>query len=212
MAREQFMAGRATLFASDGSQIYSDAQHAAQLKRLWDELDTAIGPAQEQADRIIKEQEAVATSLRDGDLLEFLSPAQTSLAASRAGFVHGDVQRMKPEQLATKLRAVLATGDKPSRYLWHRELCAVLAEWMDGADRGTKPPLSMEARQEIGKLLEGLADAVRGSDGKEKLARAEGLLKKARAIRKTSAMLYDEAHDFAERERRDLLRRGLYLP
>jgi hypothetical protein len=82
----------------------------------------------------------------------------------------------------------------------------------DQAARDGQPAaLSLEQRQELGRLVEELLAKVRGPQGKQKAEQAQALLERAKELPQRAVAVHDLAHGSAvERERDPLLATGLY--
>jgi hypothetical protein len=75
----------------------------------------------------------------------------------------------------------------------------------------TSADLSLEQRQELGRMVEELLAKVRGPQGTQKAEQAQALLERAKQLRQRAVAAHDKAHGSAvERERERLLATSNY--
>ena len=197
-AEADFERGKAALYRADGQQRYGAAEHAERLGALQSTVDEAVGAAQEASDAIVAEQRTILLQLQEGDPLDHLSATEQTAAA----------------ELVARCQTALATGDKATQYLLARYVGRrVRAADQAARDRqpATRADLSVEQRQQLGRLVEELLAKVRGPEGKQKAEQAQALLERAQELRWRSIEVYDAAHGSrVDRERERLLSTGLY--
>ena len=131
-AAERFTQQQASLLRPDGTPKYAPAEHEERIKGLLAEYDAVGADVAADADEAIAEVEQDLAKLDGADPIDTLKPDELARAASLAVFVDQDTDRLPPEQLAKRARAVLAGTDRAQAFVWFR----ALERWL-AARRGT---------------------------------------------------------------------------
>ena len=140
---------RRELYRSDGTKLYSDAEHderrAALRAPIWD----AFANQEAEYDRQIAEAKHTLEALSVDDPLDVLDAAQLQKAQALAAFYQDDADRLSPAQLAQRIRAAIAQQDRVkmallARYGRRRDE-AMVAAWT--ARPGGQGPSDVEARE-----------------------------------------------------------------
>ena len=131
-AAERFRSQEASLLRPDGSKVYGDAEHQERMQALLAEYDAVGNDVVNDAEEAIAEAEQEIARLDGADPIDTLKPDELARAASLAVFVDQDVDRLPPEQIVKRARAVLAGTDRAQAFVW---FCAL--ERRLSARRGT---------------------------------------------------------------------------
>ena len=153
-------------------------------------------PETRAADRIINEQRTILLQLQEGDPLDHLTASEQTAAAARKAFVQEDAETLPPAELLARCQTALAGGDKATQYLLARYVGRRVRAADQAARDGqpaTRADLSVEQRQQLGRLVEELLTKVRGPEGARKAEQAQELLTKAQELRKRSMAVHDKA-------------------
>jgi len=118
-AREKEKAAKAGLTVNN-QRMYADDVHAERVTAIEAERRQAIAAVKSEVQRRVSEIE-VELLPTDADPVTSLKGDDLTRAAAIAGFIKEDIER---GDIAAKLRAVIRTGDKPTRIVWHRYLSA----------------------------------------------------------------------------------------
>lgn len=166
----EYESGYARLFrdAERRRRLYSDAEHEERVLALQRqrsrELDTVI----EEVRQAVAEAEREAAVLENGDPTAFLSAEELATAGVKREFVGDDVWSAPEEQLAGKLRTVLAEGNRSSTFLYWR---AALGRY----DALGQP-------QDLREVLSEMRDAVAGPERLAGVERARATIEEAAGV------------------------------
>ena len=115
-----FEAAKAKLYTADGHPIFQAEQQAKRLAEALAPLqaitETAVSVAKGNAQWALSRKETLLNSDPAADL----APADLAAAAQRATFTKEDVAHMSFPELAARVRAAVALGDKPGVFLLAR--------------------------------------------------------------------------------------------
>ena len=116
-AREKEKAAKAGLMVNN-QRMYTDDVHAERVKTIETERRQAVGAVTTEVQRRVQE---IGEQLlpADTDPLTTLAADDLAKASALAPFVKEDIER---GDFTPKLRAVLKSGDKPTRAVWLRYL------------------------------------------------------------------------------------------
>ena len=106
-ARQTFEQGRTRLFGPDGSQIYSDAEHALRLGCLRSERNSAPQQIERQATEEIFTARNGPTTFSDGDPTILLTTEKFERANLRTAVFLHNVASLTREDLISRFEAVL---------------------------------------------------------------------------------------------------------
>ena len=106
-ARQTFEQGRTRLFGPDGSQVYSDAEHALRLGCLRSERNSAPQQIERQATEEIFTARNGPTTFSEGDPTILLTTEKFERANLRAAVILDNVASLTREELISRLEAVL---------------------------------------------------------------------------------------------------------
>ena len=107
-AAERVTQQQASLLRPDGTPKYAPAEHEERTKGLLAEFDSVGADVTADAEEAIRETEQEIARIDGADPIDTLKPDELARAASLAVFVDLDVDRLLPEQLVKRARAVLA--------------------------------------------------------------------------------------------------------
>jgi len=155
-AESRYQSQEATLLRSDGTTKYTPEEHAERVKALLAEYDATAESIGETAALAIARAEQDLARLAGADPLDALTPDELARASGLKPFVDEDAASLPPEQLAARIRGVLARGDKAASVAWLRGLDRRLRA--DSERRGgvAAPPATLElhaVRQELADLF-----------------------------------------------------------
>ena len=155
-AAETVEAGKAKRYRRDGSKVYSDQEHEQRLQGLLAQFDAVGADVTADAEEAIRETEQEIARIDGADPIDSLKPDELARAASLAVFVDQDVDRLLPEQLAKRARAVLAGTDRAQAFVWFRALERRLAARRGTG--GTPDPATLELLEVRRELAERFSD------------------------------------------------------
>lgn len=110
----------AALYRGDGSKVYGEEEHAERLAAITSRRDETIAGLVEQAERATSEARARVENIENRDPLDRLSEDELARAGSRRAFVKEDAEDLPMDELAKRVQAATADGDKAVRALWGR--------------------------------------------------------------------------------------------
>jgi len=209
MAGERAEAEKAALYRPDGSKMFGEEEHAERSAGIAEGVARVAGEVRAGADRIVEETRADLDAILYADPTEDLSAEELERANARARFVREDCETLEPDELARRIRGVLAGGDKAMTWLYSRYAKVRHGRELDATlDR----PLAAEEAAALGELRDALpaleerlrdpAKERRRQGAEKELAAAERL--KFHALRRRS-----EADGTDERARADQRASGL---
>jgi hypothetical protein len=119
-ATTAFETAKSKLYTADGQPIFAPAEQekrmGAALQALQASTETAVSIAKNNAQWAIGRKEVLLNSDPAADL----APPDLAAASQRAMFVREDVANMTFPELAARIRATAANGDKPGVFLLAR--------------------------------------------------------------------------------------------
>ena len=151
-AAERFKEQEAGLLRPDGTPKYAPAEHEERVKGLLAEYDSVGAAVTADAEAAIAEAEREIARIDGADPIDTLKPDELARAASLAVFVDQDVDRLLPEQLAKRARAVLAGTDRAQAFVWARAIERRLAARRGGG--GTPDPTAKDRRRTLEQRVE----------------------------------------------------------
>jgi len=178
---ERVAAARVKLVRSDGSAVYSPAEHqereAAILADAGAAYDAETARHLAMADDAREKAEAELARLAGADGWEALTDAERQAASARQPFLREDVEGGRPEQIVRQARAALAAGDKAAAYV----LARYVRRRVEGGDTGRNGELAGALRD---------LEAVFGdpAERSEKRRRLERKVEAAKALKGTVSM------------------------
>jgi hypothetical protein len=110
----------ATLYREDGSKVYGEEEHAERLALITSRRDADIAGLVEQAERATSEAQARVENIENRDPLDRLSEDELQRAGGRRAFVKEDAEDLPLGELAKRITAATASGDKAMIALWSR--------------------------------------------------------------------------------------------
>jgi hypothetical protein len=115
----------AALYRSDGSQVYSDSEHAAREAELRRQFDAELVAIEGSIEEHIARAEEELLRLDHGDPAAALSTEELQRASALTTFVSDAVYRIEDhDALANRTRAVIASGDRTAMFLYAHHLRA----------------------------------------------------------------------------------------
>jgi hypothetical protein len=136
-------------------KLYSDDEHRERERALRQERSRKLDEVIEEIRQLVAEAEQEIRQLEDGDPTAFLSAEELGAAAVRKEFIADDARSLPEGRLMTRLRSVLASGDR----------VAIFCYWRAAEGRAAELD-SRDLRGVLGEMRDMLA-------GPERLARAE---------------------------------------
>jgi hypothetical protein len=170
-AAERFEAARAKLYRSDGQPIYGPEEHRQRLDALLGEFDAVGAAVTGAAEEAIAEAEGKLAILEGGDPLDGLKPDELDRANRLAAFIREDAEALPHGELAKRLRAVLAAGDRPKALLWARYLDKRLEA--ERGRPGTSSPDVVAVFEAARELRASVADP-KAAEAREEAGRRKG--------------------------------------
>lgn len=161
---------RAALLRPDGTPRYAAVELAEREAAINASLEAAMTRVTAVADAAIEAARRTLVMIDGADPLDRLTPAEQERAATRQGFLAVDVAELPPEELAKRIRAALASNDKPALFLYARHLPHRLE---------ATPPVS---RQELLQLTHELTERLADPQAKAKREKAERWLSAAQVL------------------------------
>ena len=155
-AAERFAQQQASLLRPDGTPKYAAAEHQERVGALLAEYDSVGADVTAEAEEAIRETEQEIARIDGADPIDSLKPDELARAASLAVFVDQDVDRLLPEQLAKRARAVLAGTDRAQAFVWFGALERRLAARRGTG--GTPEPATLELFEVRRELAERFSD------------------------------------------------------
>ena len=122
-AQAEYERGHDRLFrdAERRQRIYSDEEHERRVLALRRTRSEALDEVIEEARQVVAAAEREVAAFEGGaDPTALLDHEELAVASARRGFVSDDVWSLPEDQLANKLRTVLARGDRPSIFVYWR--------------------------------------------------------------------------------------------
>lgn len=176
-AMREFEDSKAKLYRADGTQLYGPEEHKERMKEIVWLRDASLDRLKEEAGREAEAAEAEAAALRVPDLTAALvTTDETTRAANRYTFISEEVAEMDAARLQDRVKAVIASGDKPSLLAHARAIRKKAAKEharrVSAARRGGASSTHIAPSGELEKLAEALEERLLGSSRKEKIEAA----------------------------------------
>lgn len=121
-AAERLTAARAKLTRRDGSPFFGPQEHQEREAALLATFDADVQRIADEAARDIVSAEKTFALLAGADPLDRLSVSERADAASLKAFIDEDVTTLSPDELTTRITAIVAAGDRVRAVLYHRAL------------------------------------------------------------------------------------------
>ena len=113
-----YEAGIEKLHRPDGTRHYSEAEHKERESALRTARNTELDAVESIAGREIDEAQQTIDNLENGDPTMLLDTSELQAAGAKKAFVEDDVSTLGTKELETRLRAVLASGEKASIFCY----------------------------------------------------------------------------------------------
>lgn len=196
-----FKLGRAALY-KDGKPLYNPDEHLVRSKALLAEFTAEVGDVI----KTVREQEAAAAALEAeaagfDPLLDGMSADDLARAIPLATFIREDAEALPITELADRLAAVAAGGDKVQKLLYLRYVGRRMER--ERADQRKRTPSreELEAQGEIRNRLNELQQQF-AKPATEKRLKAAAIRRAARRLEQEANRLLAEADGTAERNAR----------
>lgn len=196
-ARERFEGQQARLFREDGERIYAEKEHQTRHDALVAQVDAGVRNVETYLQGVIDRADRDLTLL-DADPADSLTPQQLAEANSRRAFVNEDVEAMRFDALASRVRAILEGGSTPLAFLYARAVERKLTALTDARRQGRPPvllPADEQALRDLHPLLDRLREKVRG--GPQDPNRRNDLLRR-RTVAQLALSRADRVRAFAD--------------
>lgn len=111
-AQEKFEKDKATLYRTDGSQVYSDQEHKERLGTFTRERNATLKQVEEAVwvERVALDEKIA--NIKNRDAGELLTSEELRAANDRRTFAIDAAETLGVEELVGRMRSVLASGDK----------------------------------------------------------------------------------------------------
>jgi hypothetical protein len=109
---------REALYRPDGSKRYGEDEHAERQGTIAESYREALVGVADEAEREAKAAESELAALEHGDPPDLLRADELERAGAKRIFVSEDVEGLRDKDLAGRLRAVLAGGDRASAFCY----------------------------------------------------------------------------------------------
>jgi hypothetical protein len=121
-AAARHAADTAKLQREDGSRRYSEDEHQERVKAIDSRFREEVDTLRESIQTEIAEAGTRVEHIRGSDPLDSLSPDELSAAGACASFVREEVQGLDAERLRSRLGAILAASDPPTKAVYFHYL------------------------------------------------------------------------------------------
>lgn len=109
---------REALYRPDGSKRYGEDEHAERQGAIAESYREALVGITNEAEREARAAESELAVLEHGDPTDLLRADELERAGAKRIFVSEDVEGLRDKDLAGRLRAVLAGGDRASAFCY----------------------------------------------------------------------------------------------
>lgn len=133
----------AALYREDGSKVYGEEEHAERLALITSRRDADITGLVEQAERATSEAQARVENIENRDPLDRLSEDELQRAGGRRAFVKEDAEDLPMDELAKRITAATASGDKAMISLWSRYASRRVVSEREKAQQGNQAGRSL---------------------------------------------------------------------
>lgn len=116
-AAKTFEEKRSNLYRPDGSKVFSDAAHTERESVLRQELNATLDHIGREIEQKITAHEQEVLKLEHADPSAALTTEELSRANARSAFVADEVFGLSVDALASRMKAVAASGDRPAMFL-----------------------------------------------------------------------------------------------
>lgn len=192
-AKTSFEEAQARLFRPDGSRLFSDEAHQEQLAVLRSERNTALQEIEQQLAAETSTAQKDLAALENGGPTTLLSTEELERASAARALVADDVASLAPDELITRLRAVLHGGDRGS-----------MLTYMQAGRRRAREMGDSPAKFELTALLEELGNGLVSDERRAELEAARSRIREAGEVREMAYL--------ARREQRSLYEPTLAVP
>lgn len=187
-AAERAEAEKTRLLKRDGSQIYSDSEHAERTNAIIGEMARVADEVNEAAGELTEEKESELYKYRHGDPTGDLLDQQLEVASVKRIFVKEDCEELSLDELAKRLRGVLAEGKKEMVWLYaryaRRRANRVLEELRNSRSAPSEAGRETSARlREVEELLPTLEEKAGSTFDKQEAEKVEAELQELQGVR-----------------------------
>lgn len=163
-ADKNYQEEQARLYRPDGTKFYSDAEHKEQEARLQTERLRTARAVEEEVERAMAETRQQLEHLQNEDPSQLLNATELESANARRALVADDVSALSEGELVSRLKSVLASGDRATQFLFWQAGRRKKAEIVES--RGEQP-------FELGQVLENIQTALRGRSHTKRVAEVD---------------------------------------
>jgi hypothetical protein len=179
----KFEADKKSLFRPDGAKRYGDKEHGERLATALQPVEEAAGYVKEVADAAI-DAAASAKAVQYADPISSLNDAELQRAYYLRPFVQDAVESMRLDQLAQRLGAVVAAGNKAEIAVYHQATQAkVEAVRQLSRVPGNNPTIVLAGIRDVLPLIETMAGKLANPAHAKQLAAAKTLEEAAQKVR-----------------------------
>jgi hypothetical protein len=117
---DRFDGEKSKLYREDGRQRYVGAEHAERLGKIREQFSSSMDEIESEVAEEITRNEIALTAVEFSDPVDSLSVEELERANARRALVSEDVEKLPLEELAGRMKAALASGDRAGMYLLAR--------------------------------------------------------------------------------------------
>jgi hypothetical protein len=140
-----------SLLYRDGKKLYSDEEHGEQEAALRAERKRTARDVEQEVEQAMAETRQELENLQNQDPSQLLNATELESANSRRALINDDVAALSEGELVSRLKSVLASGDRASQFLFWQAARRKKAEIVER--RGEQP---YELNQALASLQTGL--------------------------------------------------------
>lgn len=146
-AAEHHEEERVKLYRPDGTSVYGEEEHAEREETLQREFRAALDAIGPDIERRIAASEQEVLKLEHSDPSSALTTEELEGANARRAFVADEVFGLSAEALMERMRAVMASGDRPAMFLYAHHARAKISDPVFGDDAQ-----ALELKELVGEL------------------------------------------------------------
>ena len=135
-AEAELKAARQALLRDDGAHRYSDTEHSERLQAAMNRFHQRLSAAGRDAQAIAADARAERAKLAGADPVAQLTSAELAVATAKKSFIQEDATALPLDELARRIRSVVADGDRTTTWLYARYGSRRLAELRRAAAEG----------------------------------------------------------------------------
>lgn len=150
----------AKLLRPDGTPVYGPAEHKERAAAIVAAYDQVARPVYEQAEKDEATARQTIAALDGADPLDRLPQADLTRARDLRPFIAEEAADLPINQLLTRLRGVMASGDQATRILWARYAGKRWDTIIEGRQEGRPVRITDAESHEFRGLLDQLTAAV----------------------------------------------------